>query len=42
MAAGFTLQLDYPDLAMSRHTGYQDLSEAEFLKVAAARSGVAA
>ena len=42
VAAGFTLQLDYPDLAMSRHTGYQDLSEAEFLKVAAARSGVAA
>lgn len=34
--AGFYLQLDCPDLAMSRHTGYQDLSEAEFLKVAAA------
>ncbi|MBC2651193.1 cobalamin-independent methionine synthase II family protein [Novosphingobium flavum] len=33
---GFLLQLDCPDLAMSRHTGYQDLSEAEFLKVAAA------
>jgi len=33
---GFFLQLDCPDLAMSRHTGYQDLSEAEFLKVAAA------
>ena len=33
---GFILQLDCPDLAMSRHTGYQDLSEAEFLKVAAA------
>jgi len=32
--AGFYLQLDCPDLAMSRHTGYQDLSEAEFLKVA--------
>lgn len=31
---GFYLQLDCPDLAMSRHTGYQDLSEAEFLKVA--------
>ena len=30
--AGFALQLDCPDLAMSRHTGYQDLSEAEFLK----------
>jgi 5-methyltetrahydropteroyltriglutamate--homocysteine methyltransferase len=28
--------LDCPDLAMSRHTGYQDLSEAEFLKIAAA------
>lgn len=33
---GFFLQLDCPDLAMSRHTGFQDLSEAEFLKVAAA------
>jgi 5-methyltetrahydropteroyltriglutamate--homocysteine methyltransferase len=33
---GFLLQLDCPDLAMSRHTGFQDLSEAEFLKVAAA------
>jgi 5-methyltetrahydropteroyltriglutamate--homocysteine methyltransferase len=32
--AGFYLQLDCPDLAMSRHTGYQDLTEAEFLKVA--------
>jgi 5-methyltetrahydropteroyltriglutamate--homocysteine methyltransferase len=35
-AAGFSLQLDCPDLAMSRHTGYQDLSEAEFLKTIAA------
>ncbi|WAC25474.1 cobalamin-independent methionine synthase II family protein [Blastomonas sp. SL216] len=34
--AGFDLQLDCPDLAMSRHTGYQDLSEDDFLKVAAA------
>jgi 5-methyltetrahydropteroyltriglutamate--homocysteine methyltransferase len=34
--AGFDLQLDCPDLAMSRHTGYQDLSEAEFLKTIAA------
>ena len=34
--AGFYLQLDCPDLAMSRHTGYQDMSDAEFLKVAAA------
>jgi 5-methyltetrahydropteroyltriglutamate--homocysteine methyltransferase len=33
---GFLLQLDCPDLAMSRHTGFQDLSEAEFLKVAEA------
>jgi 5-methyltetrahydropteroyltriglutamate--homocysteine methyltransferase len=31
---GFLLQLDCPDLAMSRHTGFQDLSEDEFLKVA--------
>jgi 5-methyltetrahydropteroyltriglutamate--homocysteine methyltransferase len=30
--AGFVLQLDCPDLAMSRHTSFQDLSEAEFLK----------
>ncbi len=35
-ASGFQLQLDCPDLAMSRHTGYQDVSEAEFLKVAEA------
>jgi 5-methyltetrahydropteroyltriglutamate--homocysteine methyltransferase len=35
-AAGFELQLDCPDLAMSRHTGYQDVSEEEFLKVAEA------
>ncbi len=34
--AGFELQLDCPDLAMSRHTGYQHLSEADFLKVAEA------
>lgn len=36
VAAGFDLQLDCPDLAMSRHTGYQDLSEDQFLKIAAA------
>lgn len=35
-AAGFLLQLDCPDLAMSRHTAYQDESEADFLKIAAA------
>lgn len=29
--AGFVLQVDCPDLAMSRHTGFQDLSEKEFL-----------
>jgi 5-methyltetrahydropteroyltriglutamate--homocysteine methyltransferase len=34
--AGFELQLDCPDLAMSRHTGYQHESEADFLKIAAA------
>jgi 5-methyltetrahydropteroyltriglutamate--homocysteine methyltransferase len=32
VAAGFILQLDCPDLAMARHTGFQELSEAEFLK----------
>ncbi|WP_294338793.1 cobalamin-independent methionine synthase II family protein [uncultured Sphingomonas sp.] len=36
VAAGFDLQLDCPDLAMSRHTGYQDQSEAEFVRTAAA------
>ena len=30
--AGFVLQIDCPDLAMSRHTGFQYLSEVEFLK----------
>jgi 5-methyltetrahydropteroyltriglutamate--homocysteine methyltransferase len=34
-AAGFDLQLDAPDLAMAQHTGFQDLTEAEFLKRAA-------
>jgi 5-methyltetrahydropteroyltriglutamate--homocysteine methyltransferase len=34
-AAGFTLQLDCPDLAMARHTGFQELSEREFLARAA-------
>jgi 5-methyltetrahydropteroyltriglutamate--homocysteine methyltransferase len=29
--AGIVLQIDCPDLAMSRHTGFQDLSDAEFL-----------
>lgn len=32
MAAGFDLQLDAPDLAMAAHTGFQSLSEAEFLR----------
>jgi 5-methyltetrahydropteroyltriglutamate--homocysteine methyltransferase len=34
-AAGFVLQIDCPDLAMSRHTAFQDLSEPEFLRRAA-------
>lgn len=34
--AGLELQLDCPDLAMSRHTGYQDASDEEFLKIAEA------
>ncbi|HEY1506253.1 MAG TPA: cobalamin-independent methionine synthase II family protein [Stellaceae bacterium] len=34
-SAGFALQLDCPDLAMAHHTGFQDLSEEEFLKRAA-------
>jgi 5-methyltetrahydropteroyltriglutamate--homocysteine methyltransferase len=32
VGAGFILQLDCPDLAMSRHTAYQDMSEADFLR----------
>ncbi len=35
VGAGFVLQVDCPDLAMARHTGFQDLTEAEFLKRAA-------
>ena len=34
--AGFQLQLDCPDLAMSRHTGYQDMDEDEFLRTISA------
>jgi 5-methyltetrahydropteroyltriglutamate--homocysteine methyltransferase len=30
--AGFVLQVDCPDLAMARHTTFQTLTEAEFLK----------
>ena len=30
-AAGLVIQLDCPDLAMARHIGFQDLSEAEFV-----------
>jgi len=30
--AGFVLQIDCPDLAMSRHAAFQDLSELDFLK----------
>jgi 5-methyltetrahydropteroyltriglutamate--homocysteine methyltransferase len=33
--AGFILQVDCPDLAMSRHATFQDLSEADFLERAA-------
>jgi 5-methyltetrahydropteroyltriglutamate--homocysteine methyltransferase len=36
VAAGFELQLDCPDLAMSRHTGYQEMDEATFLRTIAA------
>ncbi|MEP7005152.1 MAG: epoxyalkane--coenzyme M transferase, partial [Sphingomonas bacterium] len=34
--AGFELQLDCPDLAMSAHTGYQEMEEPEFLRTIAA------
>lgn len=30
--AGLKLQVDCPDLAMARHTGFQDLSESDFLR----------
>jgi 5-methyltetrahydropteroyltriglutamate--homocysteine methyltransferase len=33
-AAGFLLQIDCPDLCSARHNQYQELSEAEFLKIA--------
>src|SRR5512146_998129 len=32
VAAGLLLQVDCPDLAMARHTGFQELSEAQFLE----------
>ena len=35
VAAGFALQLDCPDLAMARHTGFQDLDDDQFLRRAA-------
>src|SRR5439155_55076 len=34
--AGFILQIDCPDLPMGRHLAFPDLSNAEFLKIAAA------
>src|SRR5499433_3869762 len=34
--AGFVLQIDCPDLAMGRHLMFHELSNAEFLKIAAA------
>jgi 5-methyltetrahydropteroyltriglutamate--homocysteine methyltransferase len=36
LEAGLDIQFDCPDLAMSAHTGYQDVSEDEFLKIVAA------
>ena len=35
VASGLDLQLDCPDLALSRHMLFQDLTDAEFLKVVA-------
>jgi 5-methyltetrahydropteroyltriglutamate--homocysteine methyltransferase len=32
VAAGLVVQLDCPDLAMAHHTGFQDLSEGEFVR----------
>lgn len=34
VASGLTLQLDCPDLALSRHMLFSDLSDAEFVKIA--------
>jgi 5-methyltetrahydropteroyltriglutamate--homocysteine methyltransferase len=34
--SGFVLQVDCPDLAMGRHLAFPDLSDTEFLKIAAA------
>lgn len=34
-SAGLILQVDCPDLAMARHTGFQDLTEKQFLERAA-------
>lgn len=34
MDAGLTLQLDCPDLALSRHMLFNDISDAEFVKIA--------
>lgn len=36
VAAGLDLQLDCPDLALSRHMLFQDLSDEEFIKIAGA------
>ncbi|MEM6304665.1 MAG: epoxyalkane--coenzyme M transferase, partial [Pseudomonadota bacterium] len=36
VAAGLDLQLDCPDLALSRHMLFNDMSDAEFLKIAGA------
>jgi 5-methyltetrahydropteroyltriglutamate--homocysteine methyltransferase len=35
VGAGLVLQIDCPDLAMARHTGFQDLTEMDFLRRAA-------
>ena len=34
--AGLNIYFDCPDLAISSHMGYQDASEEDFLKIAAA------
>jgi len=34
--AGLDLQFDCPDLAIARHTGFQDVSDPEFIKIAEA------
>jgi len=39
VASGLDLQLDCPDLALSRHMLFSDLSDSEFIKIAESHMG---